>query len=174
MPLVRSLTAAVLGCVLAACSSASAPGSAPEFSSEEPAGSGNWTSVAAEPEWTTRPPAREGWLRFATMRQSDLLSIAAHVPDPVAQERAAMAVRGALTPVAGAPDAGRAAEAARSGLVLALRASRKDVGPRPAVPGNTTITVWSLWEVPVDDVAAAVAADKRDAARAALLAIPAR
>ena len=113
-------------------------------------------------------------IRFDSRHRAGIASSAARVPDRMAQERAEVAVKAALTPIAGAPDAGRAAEVAKSGLVLALRASRKDVGPRPMVPGNTTITVWSLWEVPVDDVAAAVSEDRRDAARAALRAIPAR
>jgi len=181
MSVARVLAATLFAVLLAACNSPPPDEHVPppverlpppEFFSEEPAGSLKWTQIAAEPEWVKSPPAREGFLRFAVQGQSDLRSIAASGPRPSAELPIVKAVTAAVAPIAGADAAGRAADVAKTKASLVLRACREERVSMKMVPGNSLCTAWALWEVPLDDVAAAVPAVKRIAARAALRALP--
>lgn len=175
MTVARAVAAALVAVLLAACGSPAAEETLPppRFFAEEPAGSDQWKEIDAEPEWVAKPPARDGWLRFAVVGRSNLRSIAASGPRPSAELPIVATITGALAPVAGEADAKRAAGVATTKASIVLRACREERTTMKMVPGNTLCTAWAVWEVPIDDVAGAVSADKRDAARAALRALPA-
>jgi hypothetical protein len=169
--------AAALIALLAACGTPAAapPGpvraAPPAFFTEDPAGSKNWTAVAAEPDWVKSPPPRDGYIRVVGESASDLRDIATTKarPDDALDRR----VREPLTPIVGADAAERAAKAASKASKLVARATREEDGPNPMVPGNHFVQAWALWEVSIDDFVADLPADSRNAARAALVAMPA-
>jgi hypothetical protein len=161
--------------LVGACGSpTAAPSPAPaasdqEFFEERPVGSDKWTPIAAEPAWVKSPPPAEGKLRFVADGASNLRHLAVG-KRWAGEDGAAKRVQAALGPVVGADEAARAAAAAKSKVAFVARACAESDGPNPSVPGNHFVQAWVLWEVSIDDVVAAVPAEKRDAARAALLA----
>jgi len=168
--------AAALIALLAACGTPAAapPGpvraAPPAFFTEDPAGSKNWTAVAAEPDWVKNPPPRDGFLRVVGESASDLRDIATTkaTPDEALEKR----VGATLTPIVGADAAKRATKVASSRSKLLARATREEDGPDRRIIGSHFVRAWALWEVAIDDVVAELPADKRDAARAALVALP--
>lgn len=165
------LLAVVLGIAAAACGSQGGPQngwSTPTWFDERPLGSAQWAPVASEPAWVKSPPQREGWLRVVTDVSSNLRHIAEVKSPRAAELDLEKSLRETLGPIAGADGAAAALAAAKGKLTLVQRAMAESDGPKPEVPGNHLVTVWSLWEVPLDDLLAPLPPEKRDAARAAL------
>ncbi len=176
-----SASALVLLMSLAACCGpATAPSPTPtpapvggpaSYFVEEPVGSKAWTPLAAEPEWVKNPPPRDGYLRVVGESASNLRDIATSKAWPY--DAFDQRVGETLAPIVGADEAKRVTKIANKNAKLLAQATREEDGPNPMVPGNHFVQAWSLWEVSIDDVVAELPADKRDAARAALRALPA-
>jgi hypothetical protein len=159
---VRAVLALAAALAVVGCSSSSAP----TFFAEQPVGSNAWTPIDGEPAWVATPPHRDGMLVHVMTAKSDFRSLAG-TPSGVANE-VGRRVAALLTPVTGADDAARAADAAAKAVQVVGHACREEDGPHPEAIGNHIVTAWWLAEVPVGPVIATLPEAKRDAARAAL------
>jgi hypothetical protein len=173
--------AAVLAVLLAACCSKPTEPSKPTESTEstawtgpkswfeeKPVGSKAFAPIETEPDWIKNPPSRDGYLRVVGDNASNLREIATSKTWPYdAYEKRIVP---ALEPVVGADAAKSATKHANKAAKPVACATREEDGPNPGVPGNHFVQAWTLWEVAIDDVVAALPAEKRDAARAALAA----
>lgn len=138
---------------------------APVYLDEQPALSGNWVTIDAEPAWVSAPPPKDGTRRFVEFGQSNLRSIAASGRRPLASRFLTENVRVALEPLVGDEAASATAEDVLDKLVMVRRACREEVLTKRLVPGNTLCTAWALWELPLDDAVATLPEEQRAAAR---------
>lgn len=138
---------------------------APVYLDEQPALSGNWTTIEGEPAWVSAPPPRDGTRRFVELGRSNLRSIATNGRSPLASKFLTENVRVALEPLIGDEAATATAQDVLDKLVMVHRACKEEVTTRRMVPGNTLCTAWALWELPLDDAVATVPEDQRAAAR---------
>lgn len=136
---------------------------------ETPPGSGTWTVIPVEPAWVKTPPRRQDHIAFVVDNQSDLRDIARTNLDDWAARQVAMRVEVALRTIVPSPAAAAAASSASSSLRLVHCACRDEVLTRDErVVGSRLVTVWGLYEIPMEKALAPVAEPHRSAARAAL------
>lgn len=146
----------------------------PEFFVEEPVGSDRWKDADALPAWVESPPRRDGVSVFVLDSASNLRHIALVRSDDHNRRAVGKTVAAALGKATSAENAAKGGDAAAAALRLVSRATREERTTMRMVPGNSLVTVWSLWELPHEPVLAALPEADRAAARAALASIPPR
>lgn len=126
--------------------------------------------VTAEPAWAKAPLAWPGHVPVVQVRRSNLPELAKQRSAKLGEADVAKTLAARLTAVLGAEGAAAAgARGARRREVV--RKAIHDAPPaagREAVPGARLVTVWTLWQVPLDLILEGVPEDRREAARVAL------